>query len=193
METEGTYIPGVTHVVTADELERMYVPGKKVELVRGVLVVQELPSLRHSLVAGALYRSLAEFVEAGELGLVTPQDCGFKIQTEPDTVRGPDAAFVARERLDAIPTRGYLSLAPDLVAEVVSPGDSRGVVIEKIGQWLRAGARLAWVIDPERRQAQVYRADGGVSVLNPGDALDGEDVLPGFSLALDALLAAGTP
>jgi Uma2 family endonuclease len=164
-----------------------------VELVRGVLVVQELPSTRHSLISGRLYRRLSEFADDQGLGVVFPQDAGFKIQTEPDTVRGPDAAFVARERLDAIPTRGYLSLAPDLVAEVVSPGDSRGEVIEKIGQWLRAGTRLAWVIDPERQQAQVYRADGDVSVLGPRDALDGEDVLPGFSLALDALLDPGSP
>lgn len=192
METKGTYIPGVTHVVSAGELEKMYVPGKKVELLRGVLLVQELPSARHSLIAGRLYRRLSEFADDQGLGAVFPQDAGFKIQTEPDTVRGPDAAFVARERLEQVPARGYLPLAPDLVAEVVSPGDSRGEVIEKIGQWLRAGTRLAWVIDPERRQAQVYRAEGGVSIVGPGDALDGEDVLPGFSLPLDALLEAGS-
>lgn len=189
VESRRAYIPGMveTKPMTAEELERLYIPGKRVELVRGVPVVQELPSLLHGLVAGRLYVRLSDFVDRHDLGWALPE-CGFKIHSDPDTVRGPDVAFVSKGRLEAIPTRGYASLAPDLVVEVLSPGDRPGEVLEKVGQWLAAGARLAWVVDAERRLAHVFRADGTVTLLGPDDALEGEDVLPGFSLPLRDLL-----
>jgi Uma2 family endonuclease len=79
-------------------------------------------------------------------------------------------------------------MAPDLAVEVLSPGDRPGEVLGKVGDWLRAGCRVVWVIDPERRQVRVYRTDGSESVLGESDALDGEDVLPGFSCPLADLL-----
>jgi Uma2 family endonuclease len=54
-------------------------------------------------------------------------------------------------------------------------------MIAKVGDWLEGGARLVWVIDPERRVAPVYRQDGTETHLAETDTLDGEDVLPGFS------------
>lgn len=190
METKERYIPGVTHVVTADELERMYVPGKKVELVRGVLLVQELPGPIHGHVAAELTSRLREFVRGKVLGHVFGE-AGFRLTREPDTVRGADLAFVSLERMPEIPRRGYPDLAPDLVVEILSPGDRPGEVLEKVGEWLTAGARLVWLLDPERGQARVFRADGTVTLLSHDDALDGEEVLPGFTLPLDALLRVG--
>lgn len=84
--------------------------------------------------------------------------------------------------------RGYAPLAPDLVVEVPSPGDRPVEVLEKVGNWLNAGARLVWVVDYLKRQAQVYRADGSLSTVGPDDVLDGEDVVPGFFLPLAELL-----
>jgi len=75
-----------------------------------------------------------------------------------------------------------------LVVEVLSPDDRPGETLAKVGDWLEAGARLAWVIDPQRRLARVYRADGTESLLAESDALDGEDVLPGFNCPLAAIL-----
>ena len=116
------------------------------------------------------------------------QDTGFKIARNPDTVRAPDVAFVARERLAQIPEEGYADLAPDWVAEILSPGDRPGEVLEKVGQWLSAGVRLVWVLDPVRRDARIYRADGSVSTLKSDDELDGEDVLAGFRCPLRDIL-----
>jgi Uma2 family endonuclease len=79
------------------------------------------------------------------------------------------------------------SSPPISVAEVLSPNDRAGEVLNKVGDWLIAGSRLVWVIDPLRHRALVYRADGSVSLLAELDALDGEDVLPGFSCSLDDL------
>jgi len=173
---------------TADDLLRFRHPGKSAELVRGVLVVREPPSTRHGSRAARLARHLGNFAAEHGLGEVFAQDTGFKIQHAPDTVRAPDVAFVARERLGAIPAEGYAELAPDLVAEILSPGDRPGHVLEKVGQWLSAGARLVWVLDPVGRQARVYRPDGTVSVVAAREQLDGEDVLPGFRLSLEDAL-----
>ena len=187
MKARRDYLAGMTPM-TAEDLERLYIPGKKVELVRGVPVVQELPSTLHSLVAGELFQRLRTFVGQHGLGFVFPQDAGFKIASDPDTVRGPDVAFVSRERMPEVPRRGYVRLAPDLVVEVVSPNDRPGEVRAKVAEWLQAGSRLVWTIDPDPLGGRVYRPDGSESLLGPQDTLDGEEVVPGFSCPLRDLL-----
>jgi len=167
----------------------MSVPDKQVELVRGQLVVREPPGSWHGVVAANLAYFLADFVRRLRLGLVFAQDTGFKIASDPDTVRAPDVAFVARERTGAIRARGYAELAPDLLAEILSPDERPAEVLAKVADWLGAGTKLVWVIDPERSEARVYRRDGSLSILQEHDSLDGEDVLPGFSCRLQALLA----
>src|SRR5712692_6777081 len=79
-------------------------------------------------------------------------------------------------------------LGPDLVVEVLSPGDRPGETLAKIADWLSGGTRLVWVIDPERRLARIYRQDGLESILGEADALEGEDILPGFACKLGAVL-----
>jgi len=167
----------------------MSVPDKQVELLRGQLVVREPPGSWHGVVAANLAYFLADFVRRLRLGLVFAQDTGFKIASDPDTVRAPDVAFVARERTGAIRARGYAELAPDLLAEILSPDERPAEVLAKVADWLGAGTKLVWVIDPERSEARVYRRDGSLSILQEHDSLDGEDVLPGFSCRLQALLA----
>jgi Uma2 family endonuclease len=79
-------------------------------------------------------------------------------------------------------------LAPDLVVDVLSPGDRPGEVLAKVADWLSAGTRLVWVVDPERRLARVYRPDGSETIVTVEGALDGEDVLPRFTCPLGAIL-----
>jgi Uma2 family endonuclease len=177
-----------TTVHTAADLLRFKEPGKTAELVRGVLIVREPPGTGHGARSARLTVRIGAFVEEHDLGEIFAQDTGFKIERDPDTVRAPDLAFVARDRLAGIPEKGYAEIAPDLVVEILSPGDRPGELLEKVGQWLSAGVSLVWVLDPVRGEARVYRADGTVSILGPGDDLDGEDVLPGFSCSLCDIL-----
>lgn len=159
------------------------------ELVRGQLVVREPPGTLHGAVAANLTIKLGAFVHKERVGLVFAQDTGFKIERDPDTVRGPDVAFVSRGQLERIPEAGYAELAPDLVVEVLSPNDRPGQVLAKIGDFLAAGTRLAWLVDPQRRETRIFRSDGGMAVIGEDGALDGEDVVPGFSCPLRAVLA----
>ncbi len=175
--------------LTARDVERLSFPGKQVELVRGQLVVREPPGTRHGAIAANLAYHLSDFVRRRRLGIVFAQDTGFKIASDPDTVRAPDVAFVRRGPADRIPPRGYAELAPDLLAEILSPDDRPAEVLAKIADWLAVGTSLVWLVDPERLEVRVYRADGSLSVLREHDSLDGEDVLPAFSCALAQVFA----
>ena len=173
-----------SQLLTAQDVERISLPGKVTELIRGQLVVREPPGTWHGVIAANLTYYLSDFGRRHELGIVLAQDTGFKIGSDPDTVRAPDVAFVTRERVGGIPTRGYAQMAPDLLAEILSPDDRPGEVLAKVADWLGAGTKLVWLLDPERHEARVYRQDGSLSVLLDEDALGGEDVLPGFSCPL---------
>jgi Uma2 family endonuclease len=174
-------------LVTANELLTLETAGKSTELVRGRLIVREAPSTYHGRVQGILTVIVGSYVRAHALGAVFGQGTGFQIAFDPDTVRAPDLAFVDRARVAGIARRGYAALAPDLVAEILSPDDRPGEVLAKVGEWLDAGVRLVWVIDPDRRVATVYRADGSVMTASPDGDIDGEAVLPGFSFRLAEL------
>ena len=180
-------IDGVEHsgdLMTAEQLLTLDLPNKSTELVRGHLRVREPPSTYHGLVQSRLNVLVGSYVLKNHLGAVFGQDTGFKIASDPDTVRAPDLAFVTRERVDLIERRGYAALAPDLAAEILSPDDRPGEVLKKVGEWLEAGVSIVWVIDPDRRAASVYRPDGTVTSVPTNGSLDGERVLPGFSCAL---------
>ncbi|HTR19866.1 MAG TPA: Uma2 family endonuclease [Gemmatimonadales bacterium] len=175
-------------LITADELPRIQPSDKRVELVRGVMIVREPAGYRHGAVAAKLAAVLLNYSEAGNHGQVLAAETGFQLATNPDTVRAPDVAFISRDRLPEPAPQAFAALAPDLVVEVLSPDDRPGEVLAKVADWLAAGTRLIWVVDPERRIARVYRQDGTETLLSEGDALHGEDVVPGFSCPLSSTI-----
>ena len=184
------YIDAMTAptLLTAEDLLRLQPPDKRTELVRGRMIVREPAGFRHGDVAMAIAARMHAFAAHGNLGRVLAAETGFRLFVNPDTVRAPDVAYVRHDRIpDPLP-RGFAPFAPDLAVEVLSPDDRPGEVLEKIGDWLSAGTRLVWEIDPERRLARAYRADGTISIISDADALDGEDVLPGFNCTLREIL-----
>jgi Uma2 family endonuclease len=190
MSAEHAYVPAMSPsaaLMTADELLHLSIPDKRTELVRGVLMVREPPGLRHGRIAAELVLRVQSHVERVGLGRVYVES-GFKLASDPDTVRGPDLSFISKARLPDPEPSGFGDFAPDLVVEIRSPGDRPGAVLAKVADWLSAGTKLVWVVDPERRLARVYRADGTETNLAAEDTLDGEDVLPGFSCPLSAIL-----
>ncbi len=188
METDP-YIAGMAATpMTADELLHLNLPDKRTELVKGVLVVREPAGYRHGEVAMNLATAIHSFVRAHRLGSVLAAETGFKLFSNPDTVRAPDVAFIRADRVPTPPPRGFPAMAPDLAVEVLSPDDRPGEVLKKVADWLNAGVLLVWVVDPVRRVARVYRPDGTDSQLTERDALEGEDVLPGLSIPLGDVL-----
>jgi Uma2 family endonuclease len=157
------------------------------ELVRGECIEMSPTGGRHGRLTARLTTFLSRHVEDHGLGAVYGAETGFLIERDPDTVRAPDVAFVAADRV--VETDEFLPLAPDLAVEVLSPHDRYGDVDEKLHQWLAAGARHVWVVDPAAERVQVFRRDDHPLDLGPGETLDGSPVLPGFTLVIDELFA----
>jgi Uma2 family endonuclease len=174
--------------MTADELLRLPDDNMRHELVRGQLRTVPPAGGEHGFVGGELFGFVREYVRAHDLGFTFNADTGFRIARNPETVRAPDAAFVAKGRLPGrrLPPT-FPDLAPDLVVEVVSPSDTAAEVREKIQEWLRAGVRLVWVVRPSNRSVIEYRSPTEVRELGEMDELDGFDVLPGFTCPVRAI------
>lgn len=163
--------------------------GWRDELVRGVLVREPRPGARHSRLVGELFVRLDAHGREHGLG-VALVDTGFRLPGEPATVRGPDVAFIATARLPETTPVGFWEMAPDLAIEIVSPHDRWTAVQDRAFDYLDAGAREVWVIDPDARRATVHRSRAEAFTLGAEATLEGGDVVPGFRLRLTELFAA---
>lgn len=175
-------------LLTVEDLYSFPDDGMKYELQAGILVSEPLPGTRHGRVTVQAAALLNAHVRRHSLGVVLGGDAGFILSRAPDTVRGPDVAFIARERF-----AGYEKLvgafpgAPDLAVEVLSPSNTRSGIHAKVGDYLAAGTRCVWVLDPQLEVVVVYRSLLNPSTLTEADVLDGEDVVPGFRVEVSAL------
>ena len=174
-------------LVTAEELLRLPDDGCRRELVGGELRQMAPAGEEHGLVAMRLGAALERHVREQGLGNVYAAETGFKLRADPDTVRAPDVAFVARVQLEATPPgSGYREGPPTLAVEVVSPQDRASEVAEKVYDWLHYGAEEVWVVDPGRHTVSVYRQTEGVRVLTAQETLR-SPLLPGWELPVNEL------
>ena len=174
--------------MTAEEYSRLPEDDQVHDLQAGVLLSEPLPRPRHGRIQVKLAKRLFEFVDARKLGIVV-SDVGFLLSDNPDTIRGPDVAFIRRDRYDvAREGYGFFRGAPDLAVEILSPSNRPGEMHARVADLLAAGSTLVWVIDPDRRTADVYRALLSPRRVPQDGALDGEDVLPGFSVTVHDLV-----
>ncbi len=174
-------------LATEEDLLAMPEDGRKYELVDGEIRVSPAGD-RHSAVAVRLAARLLAFVDAHRLGHIMGADAGFRLPG--GNVRSPDVSFVATGRFpNDRPTDDWGSLAPDLAVEVISPGDRPRYILDKVGEYIEAGVRLVWVIDPRKAQAVVYRSLTDVREVGLDDDLEGGDVVPGFRCQLREILS----
>lgn len=177
--------------LTAEDLYDLPLDDVRAELVRGDLVCEPPAGFGHGVGVAKIGYFLQRYVEEHPIGIVCGAETGFVLFRGPDTVRGPDAAFVARERAERqADLEKFFEGAPDLAVEVLSPTNSEREVAEKVDDYLAAGTRLVWVVRPRRRTVTVHRPDAEPRLLGPGDRLDGGDLLPGFSLPVERLFPA---
>ena len=175
-------------LLTADDLLRLDGEGVRGELIRGVLCETMPTGIEHGQIVARLVAAMVIFAEPDGLGTVVASDAGVRLERDPDTVREPDIAFFAAERMPLTARiTGYAEVAPDLVVEVSSPSDSRREVHDKAHMWLNHGVRLVWVMHPETRTVDVYQPDEPIATLGEQDALDGLGGLPGFTCEVSAV------
>ena len=179
----------VSVIATVDDLLATREDGQHHELLRGVIVVSPPPGFLHGRTSLRFGATLSRFADETGLGVVVTGS-GFRLQRDPDTVLGPDVAFI---RADRIPPNAddttYLELAPDLVVEVVSPSNSLAKMQDSILTYLEAGVRMVLVLEPMRRTVTAHIPDRVARTLVLGEVLDGGDVLPGFSVPVADLFA----
>ncbi|HVF56513.1 MAG TPA: Uma2 family endonuclease [Pyrinomonadaceae bacterium] len=170
-----------TQLMTAEELLRLPRGKSRYELVKGELKTMSPAGEEHGVVIMNLAVPLGHYIKANDLGVIYGAETGFKIATNPDTVRAPDIAFVRRERIEQSGIqKGFRPGAPDLAVEVVSPGDTFEEVDQKVEDWLKAGTGAVWIVNPKLRTVTIYQSLTEVTVLSEKDELEGQRVVPGF-------------
>ena len=174
-----------THLMTAEELMNIDDDSHRHELIKGELLTMPPPMYQHGRVTANLTTLLLQHVRANHLGQVCTE-AGYKLESDPDTVLGPDVSFVARDRSNGID--GYYPGPPDLAIEVLSPGDRRGMVEQKVKLWLQSGARSVWLVNPRRRTVEQIVSTGERRTLHETDELV-DDTVPGFRVKVSEIFA----
>lgn len=173
---------------TVDELEQFPDDGKLRELVDGQIVEWDMPSRDHAVLEAELGRIIGNFVREHRLGTVGSGESMVRILGSDYDARGSDIEFCRRGRTSWDEARLPAAfIVPDLVVEIISPSDRGDRVLDKIRDWLRAGVRLLWYIDPETGNTAVYQEER-VRYVMAEETLDGGDVLPGFQIRLADVL-----
>jgi Uma2 family endonuclease len=175
-------------LMTATELWQLPDDGQRRELVRGELRTMTPLGEEHAWLTVNLGGPLAQHVRARALGRVYGE-LGCKLETDPDTVRAPDVAFIRQERLAGPPQPTYWPGAPDLVVEVVSPNDRYSEVDDKVATWLAHGTSMVLVVNPRWRTVLVHRPGQPPRLLTEDDVLDGQDVVRDWQLPVRELFS----
>jgi Uma2 family endonuclease len=177
-------------LLTADHLLTLPADGRRYELVKGELIKMPPAGNLHGKQTMRLSWRLAQHVELNDLGVVYAAETGFKLASNPDTVRGAGITFVSKKRLGTVgKVEGFFPGAPDLAVEVISPGDTYTEVEEKVSEYLESGTLLVWIVNPRRKTITVYRSMNDITILTEKDALEGELVIPGFSCQVSDVFA----
>lgn len=170
--------------MTAEELMNLDDDSHRHELIKGELLTMPPPQAEHGRVAANLTMLLGPYIKAHRLGDVLTE-AGFKIESDPDTVLGPDVSFVSKDRVGLRPD-GYYQGPPDLAVEVLSPGDRRGMVEQKLSLWLESGARSVWLVNPRKRTVEIIRSMDERRLLHETDELV-DDTIPGFRVKVSEI------
>src|ERR1041385_4620711 len=175
-----------THSMTAEELGNLPDEPLRHELIKGELLTMSLPKYEHMRIPTNLTSMLAQYVKANRLGEVYGEG-GYKLESDPDTVLGPDVSFVSQDRIRLSP-EGYFEGPPDLAIEVLSPGDRKGKVEYKLSLWLEFGATSVWLVNPRKRTVEIIASTGERRTLHETDELV-DDTIPGFRVPVSEIFA----
>jgi Uma2 family endonuclease len=178
----------VEKVWTEEELMALPDDGRKYELVNGEIVTSNA-GIEHEFIGIRLSNPLWDFVREHRLGIVCGSSAGYWMKS--GNLRLPDVSFIAKERLQGLryAPKKFFQGAPDLVVEILSPSDTVESLHEKIVEYFESGTRLLWVLNPEEQTVLVYHSPQPDRLLRPGDFLDGETIIPGFSMPVGELFA----
>lgn len=156
------------------------------ELDEGVLIELTLPRPRHQMVVIRFGYALEHWCRSLGSGCAYPSDTPFLLHRNPDTLRGPDIAWLRPERAATVQADWVIEGAPDLAIEVASPSDRITALLKKVSQYLEAGSEEVWLVMPSGKEIHVYRSDRSPRILRTGQTIE-SPLLSGFSLTVDEI------
>jgi Uma2 family endonuclease len=181
--------PIIERLFTSDEFEQLPEFDERYELIDGRLREKEVPGFQHAIIADRIKDAIRDFDRSGELGLAAREA---SVRLGPKNTPLPDLSFWKAGRVPAL-TKGAAP-RPDLIVEVLSPRDIETKrrweeVQTKIRKYQIAGVQIIWVVNPRKKTVEVYHYGQiePVDELGLDDQLDGEEVIPGFTLPVRAL------
>lgn len=171
-------------VWTDEEFMALPQDGHRYELVNGEVIDIGNSGMEHGGIGSFLGGLLAIYVRQNKLGAVCDSSTAFSLKN--GNKRSPDVSFVARERLKGLKCapRGFFQGSPDLAAEILSPSNTVEEIHDKIVEYFENETRLVWVIHPDEKYVLVYHSSEPDRFLRPPDQLEGEAIVPGFSMAV---------
>jgi len=175
--------PQTERMMTGEELAALNDTGP-CELVAGSIVPMTPTSDEHGGYAANITSILLSFVRAHGLGKVRAGEVGVYTRRNPDTIRAVDVLFISQDRYDRRGETVFLDVPPDLIVEILSPGNTWSETIQKLREYFSIGVRLVWLVNPSSRSVFAYRSLTDVREFTIDDDLPGDDVLPGFSVAV---------
>ena len=178
MSAEPTSKPKTVEDLLALEAETY----KRYEIVDGEFV-ETCVSDKSSETGQAFGAFLFMFVRQHRLGRVYDADMLFDL---PQSTRKADVSVVLGDRVPQVEVSHFVG-APDIVVEVISPSDRWKDIRAKVQEWLDSGATIVWLASPDSGEVFVFRRGRPLRTLTENDVLDGEDVLPGFTVPVSEL------
>ena len=157
---------------------------------KGEILVMTPSGIKGGNREGYVFRELDIWAEKTGKGLTVNSSAGFRL---PDSsLRLPGAGWISSERWNSLTPEQQDKLGqfcPDFIVEVRSPSDRAAAVERKMGKWIANGARLAWLIDPIRKLAIVYRPGMAPETIARPEFLEGEGPVEGFRLKMERFWA----
>jgi len=173
-------------LITGEELAEMGDLGRS-ELVEGRIVELSPTKMQHGRLESHITYLLQRYLEDNDLGVVMGGEIGLYTQRDPDTIRGADVLFISHERLAQATPGGFLDVAPELIVEVLSPSDRWSEVRKKLKEYFAIGVTAVLIVEPDERAVSLHRSTTDIQEYTDQDALQLEDILPGFNLPLSKL------
>jgi Uma2 family endonuclease len=180
-----------TPLLTAEEFAKVPDNGQPRELVRGRIVLMNVPYPRHGEICMNIGGLLATYVRQHGLGRLVGNDGGVVTERDPDTVRGPDVSFYSYKRVPPgpLPINQYVDVAPELVFEVRSHTDRWPRITTKVGEYLSTGVIWVCVLDQQTHTIHLFHADQAPRILTADDEFHLPDVLGDFRTPVRAFFA----
>jgi Uma2 family endonuclease len=176
-------------VWTEDEIMSLPDNGYDYEIVDGELIMSPKNNPEHGGICVRISSPMHLFARKHKLGEVWDSNTGFWMINR--NLRAPDISFVTEARLKSLrPLKSFFEGAPDLAVEVLSSTNTRREMDRRLRDFFESGTQIVWIIDPERQMAEVCYSLTNRKLIGPGGALEGEHLLPGFTLPLDSLFEA---